>query len=115
MAKPRKMQRQLLWNFRVNAEEQNARYVFVIVNDSRETPVIKSRLIEALAPVDNVVERTGKSGANPYHIIVFDSQKRIFSFSPIYKGKVTKDTRLYERKTDGMNGLETYIATRLSW
>jgi len=114
MANQKKMQRQLLWNSRANEEEQSMRYIFVIVNESRERESIKSKIIETLAPVDNFVKREGKSGANPYCLLVFDSPKRLENPSSIYNGAVKRDIRLYERQTTGIDGLEDYIIKELS-
>lgn len=114
MPAQKKMQRQLLWNFRFNEEEQNIRYVFVIVNESREREAIKSNIIRTLAPLDNFVKREGKSGANPYCIMIFDSPKRLENLSSIYNGAVKKDIRLYERETTGIDGLEDYVIKELS-
>lgn len=107
---------QLLWNFRVNPEEENARYVFAIVNDSREIEAIKSRLMEAFSPVDTIglVEKKGRVHQTDYYIIAFNSHKKLENPNKIYRGKIRKDPRLYEREKTGMEGLEAYVTSLLN-
>ena len=107
------MERQLLWNDRMKPKEEIVRYFFVIINESREAEAIKSRLFESLAPVDEVTERSGKAGQSQYFIIALNSQKKLENISSIYRGRIRKDTRLYERNREGIDGLENYVVSQL--
>lgn len=107
------MQKQLLWNLRINTNEQNVRYIFAIINDSREAKALKSRLIGALAPVEEISEREGSANKTHYHLLAFTSHKKIEGLNRIYRGKTKKDERLYERTLTGIDGLEAYIESQL--
>ena len=86
------MKRQLWWNFRQEPLEERMQYFFVIINDSREIGSISSRVIEQLAPVDELQEREGKAGDLSYKLMVFFSQKKLTNrkLTEIYDGKKKK-------------------------
>lgn len=109
------MKRQLWWNFRPEFPEQRAQYFFVIINDSREIGSISSRIIEQLAPVDEMQQRQGKAGDLSYKLMVFFSEKNLenWRLKKIYEGDKKRDFRLYERGRTGMDGLEAYIQSEI--
>ena len=110
------MERQLWWNFRAQPQEQRAQYFFVIINDSREIGVISSRVVEQLAPVDELQERDGKAGNLHYKLMGFFSPRKLegWQLRKIYNGNIRQDFRLYERHKDGIDGLEEYVLSEIS-
>lgn len=109
------MKRQLWWNFTPEPNEERAQYFFVIINDSREIGSISTRIIEQLAPVDEMQEREGKAGDLSYKLMTFLSNKTLSSWKrdKIYLGKKKRDFRLYEREKLGMDGLEAYVQSEI--
>lgn len=110
-----KIQRQIWWNFIPNPGDRNIQYHFAIINDNREIRNLSSRIINALAPVDELEERKGKAGNLNYNLMSFLSHVAIdyIQFSNIYEGKVRKDERLYDRERTGRDGLEEYIQKKI--
>ncbi|MDP1695556.1 MAG: hypothetical protein Q8L29_01430 [archaeon] len=106
---------QLLWNFRVNPEERNVRYVFAIINEPREAEAIRNRIISTFAPVDTemLLERKRKVAQGHYHIMALTTQKKLENLNEISRGNVKRDERLYERQTTGIDGLEAYVVSLL--
>lgn len=106
---------QLIWNLTANSEERNIKYFFAIINAPREAEAIRNRLISALAPVEEIDfhERKGRIHQTNYHILSLKSSVKLENLSQIYKGKIKKDERLYEREKDGMDGLEAYVISKL--
>jgi hypothetical protein len=109
------MQRQIWWNFIPNPDDENIQYHFVIINDNREIRNYSSRILKELAPVQELDERTGKAGNLNYCLMSFLSHIHIDyrNISNIYKGRVRKDERLYDRRTTGRDGLEDYILSKI--
>ncbi|MBD3247241.1 hypothetical protein GF378_01320 [Candidatus Pacearchaeota archaeon] len=109
------IQRQIWWNFIPNPGDRNIQYHFAIINDNREIGNLYSRIIKELAPVDELEERKGKAGKLNYCIMSFLSQKNIDfrNLSNIYKGRIKKDERLYDRQRIGRDGLEEYVQKKI--
>jgi len=105
------MERQLWWNLRVEPEEQRVQYFFVVINDNREIGIISSRVIEQLAPANELQEKRGKAGTLHYKLMEFFSPKRLeaWQLRKIYDGNVRQDFRLYERHEGGIDSLESYV------
>lgn len=109
------MKRQLWWNLKPELDEERIKYFFVIVNDNREIGVISGRIIENLAPVDELQERGGKANDLNYKLMTFYSS--IVLDNPtlfrIYAGAKKRDVRLYEREKNGINSLEEYVQSEI--
>ena len=110
------MKRQLWWNFTPKPKEQRAQYFFVIINDSREIGTISGRIIEQLAPVDEIQEKKGKAGDLSYKLMMFFSPQKLpkWKLREIYQGPTKRDFRLYEREKTGTDGLETYVQSEIA-
>ncbi len=113
--KKHKIKRQLWWNFIPNPSYENIQYHFSIINDNREIRNISSRIINELSPVDELEKRTGDAANLNYCVMSFSSYVHIDerNLSNIYKGKIRKDERLYDRKTIGRDGLEAYVQKKI--
>jgi len=111
-----KILREIWWNSVPVPDEERTHYFFVIFNDSRERRKIKSRIIEAFASVDEFRESSGKVNEDSYNLISFYSIRSFENWQKrkISQGNWKRDERLYEREKNGREGLENYVASRIS-
>jgi hypothetical protein len=107
--------RQLWWNYVAIPSERKLNWLFVIINDKRESNVISNKIFGKLAMIEDLVEIDGKSGNRHYKILVFKSKKTLETneLSSIYRGMKKRDVRLYLRARKGIEGLETYVQRKL--
>ncbi len=109
------IRREIWWNTIPLPDEERSQYFFVVLNDSRETLKIRTRIVESFAPVEDFQEFSGKVDTQPYSLMFFYS-RRFFDLNKktrIYKGKWKKNERLYERFRDGLRALEDYVILKL--
>jgi len=113
MAKKKEAEREIRWNAR--ASKDNPEYVkwwVLFVNEKREIESQEMKLYRALQPIVDEREITSGSVAGvkglSYKLVSFDSRCGEFPFQIYrpYKGKISMDTRLYDReKADGLANL----------
>lgn len=113
MVKRKEVTRGIRWNTRVSKDNaEHVKWWVLFVNERREIESQEMKLYRALQPI--VDERTITSGSVAgvrglsYKLVSFDSKCGDFPFQIYrpYKGKIERDTRLYDReKADGLANL----------
>jgi hypothetical protein len=105
------MERRLLWNYRINNEDQNVEWYFVIINSLRETEDIQTKIVEHLHPVDEFQSMEGNFKKSRYRIFQFLSPKGEDSLrlDEIYQGEKRRERKLYPRQTGGLSALKDSI------
>lgn len=105
--------RELRWNAIANTSEGKYEWIFLIINDNRETERIVQKIYEELHPIENTLVRTegaiNGTGLR-YKLISLDSHGKCppyTDWNKIFKGKRIKDRELYERKSE--DGLVMFV------
>ncbi|RLG12736.1 hypothetical protein DRN73_01670 [Candidatus Pacearchaeota archaeon] len=113
---PEKILRGIWWNNIPIPDEERVQYFFVILNDSRETRKLISRIVEMFAPVEEFQEHRGVVRGNHYDLVSFYSRRSFENWQKrrIYKGNWKRKERLYERAKEGIEGLENYVISELN-
>jgi hypothetical protein len=113
-----KIQRQVRYEFRSEADPVAHHMNFLIVNDQRAARQISQRLQEILAPVDEVQIRTSgavKGTGVRYFLLSFTSYAQNPLNVPLqraYKGRIKRDSSLAERQAP--QGLVDYVNSHFS-
>ncbi len=107
--------RQIRWNVRSESEPERHEYLLLIINDAREKERIIQKLMEQLAPTNDMkIVTEGRIDRIPYELISFTSPhpKSRISWSKVYRGKSVRDNNLYQRRHP--DDLENYIIEHIA-